>query len=220
MEDKEIEKLLQDSADNIPTRDFSEIWDNIKDVIEKEQPPKKAPAITFKRLLPIILSACLVLCCAIGIPVYLHYVNLPTEIIYYEDELGEDPVSQTEFLYGLSETNVEFIDFSKYSLSECVLYKTTDKEEVKGGKVDVADNSSFIAKLKFYHKSVKLDQADVTYDNNYTTTGGVVTEYKLASSESGIYVYKIKANYKSVNYFIELTCFSQDITPFLNNFFS
>ena len=61
---------------------------------------------------------------------------------------------------------------------------------------------------------------EIEYQFNYSVNDAII-EYRVKESypEDGIYVYDIKANFSSVNYYMEYTCFTKNIKPFLDAFF-
>ena len=90
MNDKEVEKKLQESADNIETRDFALVWKDIKQEIEPQKIKKP-------HWLPLAASAAsIVVACSIIIPIALAQ-NQPQvgdesssssqQQVYFTDEL-------------------------------------------------------------------------------------------------------------------------------------
>lgn len=231
MEEKEVEKRLKESAENIEVRDFSEVW---QDIEHKVQPPKKR---RYVRLFSGIAAALSVIICAVFIPLFFNpapeqsdnsqsdnnQTVEPPEQIYLEDELFIVEVNSEEFLSQLSESSVNLVDISNYVISSSYLHKTTD-QKVLGGRVELTDdldNPTFFLALQIYHQSVQSSRPTVDYDYNYTVEGTVI-EYRVkeVSPEDGGYIYDIKAKYLQTNYYMEYTCFSEDITSFLTDFFT
>lgn len=221
MDNKELEKKLEKSVEKIPVRDFSEVWEEIKDRVE---PTKKN---RFFRWTPVVATvAGLAVVCSIVIPIVINQ-NQPENPpkTYLESELLSEEVEIQEFLSQISSSELDLVNLSLYSLSSTYLLKTTDSI-VKGGQMELVDNldsPTFYLNIIFYHKTVQVNETQkIEYEVDYTTTNGAVTEYRLKDSypEYQIYVYDIKANYNSVNYYMEYTCSTEDITPFLNSFFN
>lgn len=227
MEDKEIEKKLQDGADNIEVRDFSLVW---KDIKSKIVPSKK------KRFhwLPIAASvASIVVACSIIIPVALQSHEQPSignnqstgssEQVYFLDDLLLLETPSEDFLNLLTSANIEIVDISNYVISSSYLFKTPT-QSVKGGRVELTDDldsSMFYLVVDFYDESVKIDVLlNRQYDFDYSVNDAMI-QYKIKETypEDGIYIYDIRANFNSVNYFMEYTCFTEDIKPFLDEFF-
>lgn len=226
MEEKEVEKRVKESAENIEVRDFSEVW---QDIEHKVQPPKKR---RYVRLFSGIAAALSVIICAVFIPLFFNPAPEQSdnsqpgeqpEQIYLEDELFVTNVSSEEFLSQLSASSVNLVDISNYAILSSYLYKSTD-QKVLGGIVELTDdldNPTFFLALQIYHQSVQSSRPTIKYDYNYTVEGTVI-EYRVkeVSPEDGGYTYDIKAKYLQTNYYMEYTCFSEDITSFLTDFFT
>lgn len=216
MDIKETERILEESAKKIKVRDFSEVWSEIKDKVEPA--PKKI--FYQKKWFKPLLAACFALIFAIALPIFL--LNPPTtpEEIYYEDKLNVVFVERIEFFDGLEESNISNVDFVGYELSRYVLYKT-ENDLVKGGSVDLNNLSTYI-KIRFYDKSVKIDdlQEDIKYENTYTNDG-LTALYNIGEGypDYNIYSYNIFASYNNVNYFIEYTGTASNPVDFFNSFF-
>ena len=83
------------------------------------------------------------------------------------------------------------------------------------------DLATFYLTVDFYDKSVKIDELlNKSYDFDYSVNDAMI-QYKIKETypEDGIYIYDIRANFNSVNYFMEYMCFTEDIKPFLDEFF-
>lgn len=227
MEDKEIENKLQEGADNIEVRDFSLVWNDIK---PKIVPSKKKRS----RWLPVAASiASIVVACSVIIPIALHQNDGPivnenqnsgsSEQVYFSDELLLVEATPEDFFNQLTSASIDIVDINKYVISSSYLFKTTE-QSVKGGRVELTDDldfATFYLAVDFYDKSVKIDALlNRQYDFDYSVNGAMI-QYRLkeAYPEDGIYIYDIKANFNSVNYFMEYTCFTEDIKPFLETFF-
>lgn len=226
MEEKEVEKRLKESAENIEVRDFSEVW---QDIEHKVQPPKKR---RYMRLFSGIAAALSVIICAVFIPLFFNPApeqadnsqpGEQPEQIYLEDELFVTNVDSEEFLNQLSTSNVNLIDISRYQVISSSLYVSPDQNALGGylELTDDLDNTAFFLVMQFYHQSVQSSRQTVDYDYNYTVEGTVI-EYRVkeAYPEEGVYIYDIKAKYLQTNYYMEYTCFSEDITSFLTDFFT
>ena len=218
MNDKEVEKKIQESADNIEVRDYSLIWNNIKDRVQPEKRNKR------RRLLPIVVSAaCVALVCAVAVPVAVNYWGSEPETVYFYDELITETMPLDELCEELSAAGIEYADFSGYEVMGSMLFKTGDFK-VKGGLVELTDDSenpTFFLSLRLYDEDVIVEFVpEIVYDSRYVANGTEV-EYTIQEATSdGVYVYNIHANYRGANYYMEYTCFTEDITPFLDAFFS
>ncbi len=220
MDIKETEKMLEQSASKMKMRDFSEVWNDIKDEIVV---PKRKPWV--KRFLPAIISACLVLIVAIALPIYFFNIPAP-DIIYYCDNLSLLNVSETEFYQGLFNENINHVDFNGYEIAEYNIYKTEDNL-VKGGYVDLYlyDNSVLIEKIliRFYDEKVELSDTDKNKEYSQTyEKDGLTTSYNVDNSyaEYNIYSYDIFATYNKVNYIIEYMGNVSNPVDFFESFFN
>ena len=228
MEDKEIEKILKEGADNIEVREFSLVWDDIK---SKINPPKKKRY----RLLPVVASVVsIVVACSIIIPVALWKSDNPvanekpssgsSEQIYFSDELLLLETMPEDFVEQLSLASIDIIDIDKYVISSSYLFKTPE-QTVKGGRLELTDNlenSTFYLTVDLYDISVKLENnLTIEYEFEYTFNN-IVVEYRIKESypEDNVYIYDIKTIYNVVNYIMVYTCFTEDIRPFLEDFFN
>lgn len=216
MDDKEVEEKIRESAENIEVRDYSLIWNNIKDRV---QPQKKKR----RRWLPIFVSAaCLALVCAVVVPVVWNHSER-SETKYFDDDLITETMPLDELCEELTAAGIEYADFSGYEITGAMLLKTVDFK-VKGGLVELTDDSenpTFFLSLRLYDEDVIVDfKPEIIYDSQYFVNGTEI-EYTIQEATSdGVYIYNIRANYRGANYYMEYTCFMDDITPFLEEFFS
>ena len=219
MDDKEVEKRIRESVDNIEVRDYSLIWNNIKDRIQPEKKRKKR-----RHWLPIAVSAaCVALVCAVAIPVAVNHLGSEPPTVYFYDELVTEAMSLDELCEELTAAGIEYADFSGYEIVGSMLLKTGDFK-VKGGLVELTDDSenpTFFLAVRLYDEDVIVRFVpEIVYDSHYVANGTEV-EYMIQEATSdGVYVYNICANYRGANYYMEYTCFTEDITPFLDAFFS
>ena len=227
MEEKEVEKRLKESAENIEVRDFSEVW---QDIEHKVQPPKKRRYVRLFSGIAAALS--IIIICAVFIPLFFNPApeqadnsqpGEQPEQIYLEDELFVTNVDSEEFLTQLFTSSVNVVDISGYVISSSYLYKAAD-QKILGGHLELTDNldnPTFFLAVQMYHQSVQSSRPTVDYDYNYTVEGTVI-EYRVkeAYPEEGVYIYDIKAKYLQTNYYMEYTCLSEDITSFLTDFFT
>ena len=221
MENKEIEQELERRAESVEVRDFSLVW---KDIEGRVSPKKRTNS---RRLISWIASAaafvCLTVACSIFLPSIINQNSENPERTYFTDELGSISVDETQFYQELTAANIQHVDFSKYIGSNYVLLQAVDNQ-TKGGSIDLIDNSdkpTFILAVEFYDDKVKEKPTGSNQYNLSCEANGVTVQYKVkeAYPEESYYVYQMKANYNSVNYYMEYTCFTEDITPFLNEFF-
>jgi len=227
MDNKDIEKKLQEGADNIEVRDFSLVWQDIK--------PKIVPARKKHfRWVPVAASvASIVVACSIIIPVALNQNSGPTvnenqnsgssDQFYFSDELLLAEVTPEALMNKLNLAGLDTVDFNRYVISSSYLFKTVE-QSVKGGKVELTDDldfATFYLAVDFYDESVRIDGLlNQEYESDYSINGAMI-QYSIKESypEDSVYIYDIKANYNSINYIIEYTCFTEYIKPFLDKFF-
>ena len=135
LDDKEAEKKIRENADNIEVRDYSLIWNNIKDRVQPEKRKKR------RHRLPIAVSAaCAAVVCAVAVPIAVNYWGSEPETVYFYDELITETMPLDELCEELSAAGIEYADFSGYEVMGSMLFKTGDFK-VKGGLVELTDDS-------------------------------------------------------------------------------
>lgn len=221
MEDKELEQELEKRVDNIEVRDFSLVWNDIRGRVSSKK------RINKHRLIGWVVSTaalvCLSVACSIILPMVIIKNNEEPESTYFMEELGTVAIEETRFYEELTKANIQHVDFSRYIGSYHVLFQTQD-QQTKGGSIELTDdldNATFILDVQFYDDKIKETSAGPNeFDLNYEINGAIIYfRIKEAYPEDSWYVYELKANYNSVNYYMEYTCFTEDIKPFLNEFF-
>ena len=220
MENKDIEKQIKESVDKIEVRDFSLVWDNIKHRID----PKKEYAKK-KRVVRWVSAAAsfvaLVIGCAVVLPITINYGD--KEPVYFMEQLGAIAVEEFEFYDTLTKEKINHVDFSDYIQSNYTLLQT-ENNVTKGGAIDLSDDveePTFLISIQFYDDKVKGFELDSPKFDLCHQVEGITVYYRIleAYPEESWYVYEVHANYNSVNYSMEYTCFSENITSFLDNFF-
>lgn len=221
MENKDLEKQIKESVDNIEVRDFSLVWDDIKHRIEpKKEPVKKKRVVRWVSVAASFVV--LVIGCSIVLPIVINQGN--KEPIYFMEQLGAVTVQESEFYDALAKEKINHVDFSDYIQSNYTLLQT-EGNITKGGAIDLSDDMeepTFLISIRFYDDKVKGFELDSPkFDLRYQVEGTIVY-YRIleASPEESWYVYELCANHNSVNYYMEYTCFTEDITSFLDSFFS
>jgi hypothetical protein len=227
MEDKEVEKKLKESAENIDIRGFSQVWEDIKDKIES--PKRRKPAYW----LPLAASVIgIIIGGGIIIPIALqnvHQANIgsssnSSEQTYQSDKLNIKGVTPKAFYTHMKRAGVDIVDVNDYVVMSSVVYQTEDFL-VKGGLLELTDdekNPTFFLSLEVYDQSVEIvGQSQRWYDFEYSVND-VHIQYRVKASfsENGVYIYDIKASLNTVDYYMEYTCFTEDIKPFLDTFFN
>lgn len=218
MQDKELEELLQQEADQVKLRDFSQVWEEIKGEIELPVKPKKK--FSWKKKFSIILASATVLVCAVFAPFVIKGLT-PQEEVYFVDGLQTQIVTTQEMLDGLSQAQITHVDLSDYVISDTRLYMTED-QQVKGSKITFMDdenNPTFFATMQMCVNNVDLDIDLEKYDNSKKVNSADV-KYKLKQESSGLYDYSVYATCNGVQYVIEYTGVGNNLDDFLNKFFA
>ena len=213
MQDKELENLLQEKSDEVEMREFSQVWDEIKGEIEKPKPQKK---FLWKKFMPALASAFLVLCIVLS-PIIINELK-PEPEVFFTEELNRQGVSETEMFDGLSQANIIHVDMSEYSFSSTFLYYTEDMQ-VKGAYLSFY-GSTFIAEMDLYDASVDLNlDLERLYDSSYKVNSTNVL-YKFKQENAGLYEYDVYAVHNKVQYVIVYKGIENNIISFLNDFFA
>ncbi len=218
MQDKELEKLLQEKADKTEMREFSQVWEEIKGEIVSPKPKRE---FRWKKWFPMIMaSTVLVICLALS-PLIINILtpNKPQEEVFFTEELIRETVTEEEMLNGLSTAQMMHIDLSSYIVDGCKLF-LTEKNQVKGASFSFYNYpTTFIANIRIYHKSVDLNLDTDLLQGTIHTVGSTNIRYKFKQENDGIYKYNIYAVHNSVQYLIEYTGLSDNLIDFLNEFF-
>ena len=221
MERKDLEKKIQESANEIKLRDFSLVWNEIKEDVEGSVNKRKKHKFFWMPMLASITTAFLIF--IVGIPIALYQINKNAPKVYFIDQLNTERVTEQEFYNDLKTANIKHINFDQYIIPLYQLVKTVEGE-TKGGVIEAYDdenNATFFLNVQFFDSSVKINEE---LYSDYTTEcfiNNLLVRYKLKEQypADNLYVYGIKATYQSVNYLIEYTCFSSDVETFLNSLF-
>lgn len=220
MKDKDIEKQIKESVDNIEIRDFSLVWDDIKDRIKPNKQYVKRKRFT-RWVAAVASFIFLIIGCSIVLPIVINQES--QEPVYFMEQLGAVTVEESEFYETLTREKINHIDFSGYIQSNYSLLQT-ENNITKGGAIELSDDidePTFLISIRFYDDGVKgFELNSPKFDLHYQVEGAIVY-YRVieAYPEESWYVYELRANYNAVNYCIEYTCFTEDIKPFLNDFF-
>jgi len=184
MQDKELEKILQEKADNTKIRDFSEVWEEIKDEIVPQKKEKKS--ILKNKFFLTFAPTLLIICIALT-PLIIKSLT-PLEEVFYTDKLNKQQVTVQEMYDGLLQENITHVDLSKYSFISTSLY-VTEELEVKGGYVEFFNENptTFLAKMKFANVSDDLVNVRVGKEM-YQRRGGI----KYFKSEAKLQKYMLE----------------------------
>ena len=216
MQKKNLEEILQQKADQVETRDFSEIWSDIKDTVNQPEKPKR---FQWKKSFSLSLASVAVLVCVVLTPIIINGLKPAPEQVYFIDGLKGQPATEQEMLDGLSQEQVNHVDLSKYNLGDTKLY-VTETLEVKGAEFTLNnDPATFIALTQIYDTDVDLKIEFASAYDSSIQVNSVDVKYKLKSS-SGTYNYSVYAVKNGVQYVIEYTGLTDNLTDFLNEFFA
>lgn len=153
------------------------------------------------------------------------------EVTYYMwSSLGVTAYGENveELYQRLSAANFEIVDVSDYFIAGSTLFYITDetsKEQVvKGCQIlymDDEDNATFYMDMQVYDDLVKVETWTYTSDikSSFYMANQTEVEYWCTDFDGESYVYRIRARYKNLNYYIEYICFDENIEPFLDEFF-
>ncbi len=232
MKNRKNEKRIEESIEKIKVRDFSLVWDDIKETVS---PPKRKPALNWRFLATAV--AIFVVICSVVVPLSIKYFsggesvlqsdnsNYSTgeEQVYFVDELVISNVDGDKFSNSLEKAGINIVDIDANVVIGSLLFKTSN-QKVKGGQIEVTDdldNPSFVLFVKVYDKSVKQnDLIQVDYNlTHYVDSVKIQYRIKEYYPEDGVFVYDIKTYFNDVYYYLEYTTYSENITEFLNDFF-
>ena len=215
MEDKELEQILQEKADKIEMRPFSEVWKDIKGEVNAPKQEKEQKKFSWKRWFPILASAILVICIALS-PVIIKSLS-PNEELFFTDELIMQSVLEEEMFNGLSGANISHVDMSEYTFTNTFLYYTEDMQ-VKGAFAIFYNNNCYV-EMEFYDKTDQLNLDIETLYNETCKVNSTEVLYKFKQEVGGTYEYSVYAINNNVQYVIEYTGISNNLSQFLNEFF-
>ena len=215
MEDKELENLLKEKAESVKMKDFSKVWEEIKDEIKE---PVKEKKFRWKKWMPMIMaSAVLVVCLSLSPIIIKSLSPAPEEQIYFSDDLSKQEVAFDDALSGLAQASINHVDLSDYTFISTFLYYT-EKMEVKGANITFY-NSTLFVEMRLYDKNVDLNlNLEMLYDESCKINSTDVL-YKSKQKTEGAYSYNIFAVHNNVQYVIEYTAIYDNLNDFLNEFF-
>lgn len=234
MENKDIEKLLKESANEVKIKDFSERWEKIKERIDSAQEVELKETTSETVLATssntsvsqnsvrnkFIVSVCAVfliigICLAIVLPLTLKHND---KIYFSLHELTPVTVTENEFYDNLDKTDLKIFNLEKFEVNSYALLYTQDNILV-GGRFDITDEEEgVLVSLTFYNSSVTSEfKADKDY--NLYNVNGFKIDYKTKLNDNGLYLTTAKAVGKNISY--ELKCLSgeENIETFFQKFF-
>ncbi len=222
MEDKELERILQEKADNVKMRDFSEVWQEIKGDIEGEKvAPTKTKKVGWKKWLSLSLASCAIIVAIVLAPFLIKEPKIAPEEIFFTDELSKQIVSVDEMFEGLSQANINHVDFTNYTVYDSILC-FSENNDIKGAEIKLYSETPicFFAEMYIYDNDVELN-VDVEKDYDASCKVNATSAYyKFKQEKDGLFYYDIFAVHNTVQYVIEYTGNSNNLMDFLNDFFS
>lgn len=210
MEDRELEKLLTESADKVQIRGFSSRWKEIK---KKMSPPKK----NYKRTLK-YFTALATGCCLIALAVILPFVLRPkNEILYFlPEDIPLHTTTQEQFFYELSSANFETVDFSSLQVEEYFIAKSSD-QVVRGGRVaynNLDGLSEYVFSVTFYSSDIIFDEQDFSSLTNSVAIEN--TEVVFITTKDDLYESRAFFVYQETSYIVEYSSLNNDFLEFLS----
>lgn len=210
MDDRELEKLLTESADKVQIRGFSSRWKEIK---KKMSPPKKNYKLTLK-----YFTAMATGCCLLALAVILPFVLRPeNEVLYFlPEEAPLNVTTEEQFFYELNFANFEIADFSSLQVEEYFIARSSD-QVVRGGRVAYNNSdglSENIFTVTFYSSDIILDEQEFLGLANTVTIES--TEVVFRTTEGDLYESRAYFVYKEVSYIVEYTSLNNDLLEFLS----
>ena len=219
MEDKELEKKLQESADNMKMKEFSAVWADIGGEAQIRSSEKRRQ----KRWITAGAAACLALVCCVGLIIGL-YVRPEDTVYYYPGSLGTTAVEMDKFETELAKAGIFPVDFFRYEVSSVILLKTNDTLKTKGGIVGIGydlEEPTFLLEVWFYDQTVLIKDTYLGYDHYFTANSAQIWyDVKEYDETDGYRVYAVTAKQKGLTYVMEYAVFTDDIEEFLTEFFA
>lgn len=220
MDDRELEKELQERADGLKSRDFSEVWAEIGGEIQSRSAERRRQ----KRWIMAGAAACLVLLCCVGLIIGL-YVRPDDKVYFYPGSLGETLMEDLDqFEAELAKVGIFPVDFSRYEVSACALLQTNDTLETKGGAVSInydLEDPPFLLDVRFYDRTVAVRENYLYYENYFTVNSAQIWyDVKEYDETDGYHCYAVTAKHKGLTYVMEYSVFADDIEEFLTEFFA
>ena len=234
MDDKDIERILKDSANKTELMPSEERWNRIKDRLDMqvkvEEPVLQEVTVAAsagnanKNLFNsargrvtfgfIVFCVCLILCLAIVLPIYF---SRPGEHRYMDEEdLIYTICSDDEFFEAIKQNKFQVVNFTSYKLTDVHLLKTEESIVLGGGFSSETDGAIF--SLTFLSNSVLIKDDDYMNYKEYTVSDTNI-QYISLNDEDGTVSYKALAKRKGVTYKIEYTAVEDNVFAFFDEFF-
>lgn len=217
--DSEFEKRLQEEADNIKMRDFSEVWEEVEKMIKEKQRSKRRRMI----MRGAAAASVVVVSLAIIVPVTLNKQESGRR--YFAETLKKVSVNEDTFYSELAKAKIPVADFSDFVVQVYRIWKTP-KGETRGGEIEIYEdglNVDMFASIRFYTSSVIMEESRFSdYNLSYEVNGGTMT-YKLKDyvqdEVSEAYIYSAFGKCNNVAYIIEYTSIKDDLLDFFDSLF-
>lgn len=220
MNRKEVEKKIEETINKVEAPDFEEVWQRIEPEIEKSHKRR----FSWKKWLPMAVTACAVIICAVAIPTIIYSQKEPEEK-YYSSQLVVDVVEEGTFYTALASAGIECVDFSEFYIEDYQLF-VTESKIVKGGLLsnilDDEEEPTCLLTVEFFDSTVEIDTDRAEYSLTYRTESGAEIRYELtehAEGEEEAFNYLIEASWKNVTYLIDYVAFTDNVIEFFDNFF-
>lgn len=243
MENKDIEKLLKESAEGVKIKDFSERWEKLKGRMDSAQESALEETTSetvlatsangnlsqnsTKKKFIISLSAVfllIIICLAIVLPITLRANDSPIDPpidppkFLELHELKNDGVLENEFYDKIAETDLKIVDIKNLEASNFTLLYT-DENKLVGGSFEIIDeNDGFYSSIVFYDSTV-TSYFDVGADYKTYATNGVSIKYSSELTED-CYAIKAKAVKNDLNYNFDCLAMDENIENFFDKLFS
>lgn len=235
MDDKELEKKLKDSADNIEMQDFSVRWTNIKERIELaktdncrsvicEQPvlvSNCGNAVHLKhnrRKITFTVTGIALLFIAVVLSIVLPLTLSKNDTRFYSlRELKSISVDQNSFYREVENSHYETVDFSRYEVTAYYLFYTKENQ-VKGAGCECFDEESLsYMTVDFFDDTVLIDEEFNSKYKEYSVKN-VKIKYETEIID-GAYSTVAYAQYKNMSYKIECMSLNESVTDLFDILF-
>ena len=233
MEDKEIENILKESANNVKLKDFNDRWDEINPKLDLSQnidlTEKKPETVLVTSsssnhthnnkinkylysLIAVFLVA--ILCLAIILPLTLKNND---RTYFNEDELTNIAVSESEFYDKVKDSDLNIVDFSKFEINKFVLLYSPD-DILVGGMLEFIDEELMVFTTVTFYDSSVISYFNFGEEHKDLVINETSIIYNITLSED-LYEVKALANSGNINYEFECLVLDEEINGFFNKIF-
>lgn len=210
MDDKELEKILKDSANKIEMKSFSSRWKEIKAQIPKSKKDERS----IKYVVALISFLCLTIIVAIMIPMFLQ----PTEEKRYfsVSEISYEEVTREQFYSELDSIGMEILNIREFAFDVYSLARTSDSI-VRGGSVtyeNTKGDAAYIFSITFFTSDVLVDETEYSDLRSEVIVKECLIKYK--TTNEGLYQSTALMKFKDTTYIINYSSLNDDLTVFLD----